>query len=803
MTNDNTEITTQQPDVVDQEALRKQYENMSYNEMSQRIAESYKQLSEILGNRISLPTDNDTLSSANSTADSIHEFEQEDESSIMNNHALSTDQKKIKLNKLLMKAVSSGDVEKLACFLHHPLVDLDAKDEDGTTALIYAACFGKYEIAQALISAGAKIDGQDARGWTALMWATTNNHEKIVKLLLENGASAQTKSAKGRTVFDFVKNDAKQMADILVSNTNPRDSISSLTSSILGSTSSSTSSNAGDGDRYYQYSTEENYEHFMTQDQQTRPKLIEEFLMQTYNQLDDDDNTEDEHEDQDDDDDDNDNDKDIEFNWERCMPDQMFVFAADDLPYILDTVITKLTLPVRNVQEIFLPANVVFLSARFAHYFSSAELAEEVMEGALERISANIKNNTQNVHTLSYWMTNMTRLLYYLKKDAELVVATAKYQLELSELASETYNHIVTDIGKRITQILEPAMLEHDPILGIMDEVNFADDWQRFFRRSTSSRRSEDMQRSNSNTVDVPLRVLSPKTITQLFSSTYYVFQSYEVHSTIIIQALAQFFHFLSCELFNHILSKKKYLCRSKAIQIRMNLSVLEEWIHQHHLPISLITYLQPSIQLTQLLQCMSQLDTVSSFQSTVKMFNAINPLQIRRCVMNYRYETQETRLPEEVERHVQLCVEETLRIKQARQSRSFERRKSIPPMRRSMSGLDSPTMSTFMGSIFNSGLPATPTRPSSIEFMRQESSKHKRFSSSTQEEEEYDEHEEEKIYSKEEVNETKDSRFMLPFFVPTTAQLSHQTLINGKEPSSLFPVIPEDWMDKLDKSDS
>ncbi|KAG1230298.1 hypothetical protein G6F68_019303 [Rhizopus microsporus] len=68
------------------------------------------------------------------------------------------------------------------------------------------------------------------------------------------------------------------------------------------------------------------------------------------------------------------------------MPDQMFVFSADDLPYILDTVITKLTLPVRNVQEIFLPANVIFLSARYAHHYSGSELAEEVMEGALGRI---------------------------------------------------------------------------------------------------------------------------------------------------------------------------------------------------------------------------------------------------------------------------------------------------------------------------------------------------------------------------------------------------------------------------------
>ena len=225
------------------------------------------------------------------------------------------------------------------------------------------------------------------------MWATTNNHENLVKLLLEHGASAQTKSAKGRTVLDFVKNDTHKIADMVLASN--RDSISS-SSSIMGYTvgsASSTSSNAGDNDRYYQYSTEEHYQSFLTHDNECRPKLIEEYLHTIHDDDDDDDSSSDEYDVDNEQDDNEQEEEDIknEFNWERCMPDQMFVFGADDLPYILDTVITKLSLPVRNVQEIFLPANVVFLSARFAHYFSSAELAEDVMEGALHRISVTIK----------------------------------------------------------------------------------------------------------------------------------------------------------------------------------------------------------------------------------------------------------------------------------------------------------------------------------------------------------------------------------------------------------------------------
>lgn len=357
------------------------------------------------------------------------------------------------------------------------------------------------------------------------------------------------------------------------------------------------------------------------------------------------------------------------------------------------------------------------------------------------------------------------------------MVATAEYQLRLSELISETYTYIVNDIGKRITYILELSMLEFDPFSGMMGEVNFVDDWQRFFRRSSTSMQRNNSSQLSSTKSDVIIP--SPNTIIHLFSTTYSVFQLYEVHSTIIIQALAQFLHFLSCELFNHILSKKKYLCRSKAVQVRMNLSYIEEWIRDEKLPSSLISYLNPSIQLVQFLQCLSQLDTVESFQSTIKLFDSINTLQIRRCVFNYRYETNEQRIPEEIERFVQQTVDETIRAKQARQSRSFERRRrSGPPMlnkqqsqslRRSLSGRGD-NMNQIIASILTRSSITLEERP---------------LSSSDDDEDEHDK----------ETNETKDSRFMLPFFIPTTAQLSVTN-----DHFSLVPVITEDWVQKLDK---
>ncbi|KAI8391245.1 uncharacterized protein BYT42DRAFT_610492 [Radiomyces spectabilis] len=810
------------------ESVRKQYENMSYDEMSKHLAESYKQLTEVLHNsRHSVPLDID-----DSTLQIHGEEEVLDDEQLLN-HA-DDETKRSQLNKIFSRAASSGDLEKVTQLLNdkrtRPFIEIDAKDHDGTTPLIYAACFGKAEIAQALLTAGANIDIQDSFGWSALMWATSNNHNDLVKILLEHGASAQTKSAKGRTVFDFVNTDNQKIVDILA--VNPRDSVSS-TSSILGRTTvgsvSSTSSTADDCDFYYQ-STVEAFDSFMAEETERRQKLLESAMGPLT--FDDDD---------DDDDKDDDFQQDTEFCWDKCMPDQMFVFSADDLNHILDTVINNVQLPVASRQEICIPANVIFLSARFAHYFSTSDLLSECLDGALSRMRKLIKENAHNVHVLSFWITNFTQLLYYLKKDGGLVVATAEYQLTLSELISETYMFIIGDTERRLAKMLVPAMLAFEQIPG-MEDLNFVDDWQRFFRRN--NRRSTFFQSEETNGVSMKRTgstssmlatdasdVTSPRSITNLLSTTFHVLQEYEVHPTIIIQALAQFFHYMSCEVFNHILTTKKMLSRSKALQVRMNLSHIEDWVRHNRLPSSLNSYLTPSTQLLQLLQCLSQLNDLASFINTVKKFDALNALQIKRCVLNYRYEVNEPRLPEEIEKYVQQLAEDTIRYKQARKLRSVERaRRSAPPMSRTQSALlqrsrsRHESMTNFVGSLMSSvGItastslpPSLPSTPTSTAHSSEPSSNSKSSTSSDEkrdvaptsdvvstskdEEDTDDDDEEEKN-----VKETRDSKFMLPFSVPTTAHMAFNYSwapvdANHDKAHRVTPVIPESWMDRLDK---
>lgn len=277
------------------------------------------------------------------------------------------------------------------------------------------------------------------------MWATNNSHEALVKILLESGASATTKSAKGRTVFDFVNTENQKMVDILATNP-PRDSMSSTSSLLFFRTASSVSSNSSSSDHDYFYGLSNNEDEAA----ELRKKLFESTMAlalettasdseeegedgESTDIVEDPDNINTE---EDDDDDDN-----IEFHWDKCSPDQMFVFNSDDLNYILDTVITNIQLPLKNQQDIHVPSNVIFLSARFAHYFSSDELLNHVLEGALSRISKAVKvcqviqaqigqtstNNNYNRFmrvTFTYWHSGYLILQSYcftLKKTLDLL----------------------------------------------------------------------------------------------------------------------------------------------------------------------------------------------------------------------------------------------------------------------------------------------------------------------------------------------------------------------------------------------
>lgn len=80
-----------------------------------------------------------------------------------------------------------------------PLVkNPDERDEKGRTKLMKVCMEGKIEPAEELIKSNADVNARDADGWTALMFASRfSDNEELVKLLLKNGADPKAKNNYG------------------------------------------------------------------------------------------------------------------------------------------------------------------------------------------------------------------------------------------------------------------------------------------------------------------------------------------------------------------------------------------------------------------------------------------------------------------------------------------------------------------------------------------------------------------------------------------------------------------------------
>jgi len=79
----------------------------------------------------------------------------------------------------------AGDSTGVVGLLLYAGADLNAKDKDGKTALMYAAENGHADAVRSLLDKGADVNAKDNGGWTAKDWALYNNKSNVVPILEE------------------------------------------------------------------------------------------------------------------------------------------------------------------------------------------------------------------------------------------------------------------------------------------------------------------------------------------------------------------------------------------------------------------------------------------------------------------------------------------------------------------------------------------------------------------------------------------------------------------------------------------
>ena len=184
------------------------------------------------------------------------------------------------------------------------------------------------------------------------MWATTNGHTSIVQVLLAYSASSEAKSKNGRTIFDLVDLENDKMMSAIHLNV-PKE----------------------EKKRRSIQPTLETVEKTIEDNEQEQIESCKASFRSVH-----------------------------KFVWNQCLPDQMFVFAEEEMDYILNIAITELRLPMKSKGEIYVPANIIFLCARFAHYFTNRELLHQLLSSSIDKMK-------QVIQVKTCVLTNLTMIL--------------------------------------------------------------------------------------------------------------------------------------------------------------------------------------------------------------------------------------------------------------------------------------------------------------------------------------------------------------------------------------------------------
>ncbi|CAR27454.1 ZYRO0C17204p [Zygosaccharomyces rouxii] len=291
-----------------------------------------------------------------------------------------------------------------------------------------------------------------------------------------------------------------------------------------------------------------------------------------------------------------------DFDFEKLVKDQYFEVEDFDVPQILDLLVS---LPEKYPHVTTYPAGLLFQCIRYAdHKIKSPSLVESLVHLSLTRIISNLSNDlvpneetTGDIVVQSYWFSAISFLYYYLCRDEGFFKRNPKSLQDLVNGMHSLMVELTSSIHSRLVPLIEPTLLSYTTIEDVKQTM-YKKDWNIFKKkRPEKNRNAGDKTKSVSYYHDEMLKhlyppslkeqmKLSPMKLVQIFGALAYVLELHQIHPLLRQQFLSTAISWFSTALFNRLMSekKKKYLSRARAIQIKLNLSSLENWIKNNDL---------------------------------------------------------------------------------------------------------------------------------------------------------------------------------------------------------------------------
>uniref|UniRef100_A0A8C3BE04 Myosin VC n=1 Tax=Cairina moschata TaxID=8855 RepID=A0A8C3BE04_CAIMO len=228
-----------------------------------------------------------------------------------------------------------------------------------------------------------------------------------------------------------------------------------------------------------------------------------------------------------------------------------------------------------------LPAHILFMCVRYADYLNDADMLKSFINVTIDGIKQVVKENSEDFEMLSFWLSNTYYFLNCLKQysgEEEFMKSNtprqnknclkhfdlSEYRQILSDLAIRIYHQFIIVMENNIQPMIVPGMLEYESLQGISGLKPTG------FRKRSSSIDDTDTYTMTS--------------ILQQLSYFYSTMCQNGLDSELLKQAVKQLFFLIGAVTLNSLFLRKDMCSCRKGMQIRCNISYLEEWLKDKNL---------------------------------------------------------------------------------------------------------------------------------------------------------------------------------------------------------------------------
>uniref|UniRef100_A0A803SSY7 Myosin VA n=1 Tax=Anolis carolinensis TaxID=28377 RepID=A0A803SSY7_ANOCA len=311
----------------------------------------------------------------------------------------------------------------------------------------------------------------------------------------------------------------------------------------------------------------------------------------------------------------------------------MLEYKREDEPKLIKNLILELKPRGVAVNLIpGLPAYILFMCVRHADYVNDDQKVRSLLTSTINGIKKILKKRGDDFEAVSFWLSNTCRFLHCLKqysgeegfmkhntpRQNEHCLHNfdlAEYRQVLSDLAIQIYQQLVRVLENILQPMIVSGMLEHETIQGVSGVKPTG------LRKRTSSIADE-----GTYTLDSIIRQ----------QNTFHsIMCQHGMDPELIKQVVKQMFYIIGAVTLNNLLLRKDMCSWSKGMQIRYNVSQLEEWLRDKNLMNSgAKETLEPLIQAAQLLQVKKKTD--EDAEAICCMCNALTTAQIVKVLNLY-----------------------------------------------------------------------------------------------------------------------------------------------------------------------